>query len=299
MPTKLDRLWGDFFDGVQMPSPLTPAHCLELLHAILQSPRHSNSSLGQAFSAMSHSLEDKHALLHAALKKLLEPPSSNASGKACVYAAMMTALSGCFGWKDVNLNYLFVSSSTAKMLDYQSADDFIGAHLCDTDLRCPAVELVDDFSGEDNRVIQHKKSMRVLKFLFYAGDNWRVLLGEKCPIFNSAGDIQAACFNSVDITHTNLSILNDDLLFPTHHTDKTQSQFSFIVGNSYDPKIPLTNRQSQCLFYLLHGGTAKSISLRLNISFRTAEAHINILKEKFECRSKSALIEKINNMRLF
>jgi DNA-binding CsgD family transcriptional regulator len=202
-------------------------------------------------------------------------------------------ISGYSGWKDLDLNYLFVTEGGAKMAGYKGVEDFIGTKLRDSDLRCPAVELTDQFAIEDNQVIEHRKPIRILEYMCYADDSWTVVFGEKFPIINSKDELIAIGLNAIDITHSNLAILNYESLCPHRRNSHPVKQFSYVIGNTYDGKTSLSNRQGEVLFYLLRGATAKSISERLNISIRTAEAHINSLKDKFNCSNKEMLIEKL------
>jgi DNA-binding CsgD family transcriptional regulator len=54
--------------------------------------------------------------------------------------------------------------------------------------------------------------------------------------------------------------------------------------------IQLTNKESECLFYLMRGKSSKVIANLMHISCRTVEFHIDNLKHKFACRSKGELI---------
>lgn len=72
------------------------------------------------------------------------------------------------------------------------------------------------------------------------------------------------------------------------------------IGNpSYNGKfdsskknIAITKKQSECLFYLAKGMSIKQVANYMGISVRTAEYHTEILKTKFNCRTKSSLIAK-------
>ena len=62
----------------------------------------------------------------------------------------------------------------------------------------------------------------------------------------------------------------------------------------------LSSRQSECLYYLIMGMSAKQIGEKMSISKRTVEYHITIIKNKLHCRSKSSLIEqglKLNDIK--
>lgn len=58
----------------------------------------------------------------------------------------------------------------------------------------------------------------------------------------------------------------------------------------------LSNRQSQCLYHLVRGLTAKQIAKVLGLSNRTIEFYLENLKEKFNCPNKSDLIAKAIEM---
>lgn len=60
----------------------------------------------------------------------------------------------------------------------------------------------------------------------------------------------------------------------------------------HSEEIKLTARESECLFYLLRGKTAKKIATILGISHRTVETYVDYLKIKFQALNKSELIEK-------
>jgi DNA-binding CsgD family transcriptional regulator len=66
--------------------------------------------------------------------------------------------------------------------------------------------------------------------------------------------------------------------------------------NSHPVKITpagsLSPRQTDCLFYLAQGKTAKEIANIINLSKRTVEHHINAIKLKYNCHSRSALVAK-------
>jgi len=58
-------------------------------------------------------------------------------------------------------------------------------------------------------------------------------------------------------------------------------------------KVFYTNRERECLPYLLQGLTAKQIAKILKLSHRTVEKIILNIKQKHNCQYKSELIEKL------
>lgn len=57
--------------------------------------------------------------------------------------------------------------------------------------------------------------------------------------------------------------------------------------------VKLTNRQIECLFYILSGRTAKEIATLLDLSYRTIETYTEVIKRKFKCSTKPDLIRKL------
>jgi DNA-binding CsgD family transcriptional regulator len=53
----------------------------------------------------------------------------------------------------------------------------------------------------------------------------------------------------------------------------------------------ISHRQLQCLYYVSHGYSAKEIAQELDISHRTVEKHIQLLKEDFSLSTKSDLLK--------
>ena len=84
-----------------------------------------------------------------------------------------------------------------------------------------------------------------------------------------------------------------------HHFIKRSTngeQFNIRLENNYSNfNINLTKKQTEIMFYLLRGKTPKYIANCLNISFRTVEKHIEHIKKKAVCHSRSELIEKYIN----
>lgn len=57
--------------------------------------------------------------------------------------------------------------------------------------------------------------------------------------------------------------------------------------------VKLSNREKECLQYIRQGRTAKETANFLNISRRTVETHIVHIKDKFNCHTKSQLLNKL------
>lgn len=49
-------------------------------------------------------------------------------------------------------------------------------------------------------------------------------------------------------------------------------------------------QQLKCIEFLMHGKTASDMADKLNVSVRTIEMHLNLIREKIKCRKKSDII---------
>jgi len=68
----------------------------------------------------------------------------------------------------------------------------------------------------------------------------------------------------------------------------------------HDDYLPLTKREAQCLFYLLHGKTAKQTARRIHLATKTVEMYLDTLKQKTRSETKLKLVCRyfLNNWQL-
>ncbi len=79
------------------------------------------------------------------------------------------------------------------------------------------------------------------------------------------------------------------------NTKQTETTF-FYLDQNVQSDVKLPTQQSICLFYLVRGKTLKEIAALMGLSIRTVESYIEEIKNKFNCHSKSALIEKAHHL---
>lgn len=60
-----------------------------------------------------------------------------------------------------------------------------------------------------------------------------------------------------------------------------------------DAKIRLTEREKEVWWFLAQGMTAKEVALKLDLSYKTIEAHVYNVKTKFRCTNKISVIRKL------
>lgn len=101
--------------------------------------------------------------------------------------------------------------------------------------------------------------------------------GKKVGIFDCSLHVEPESLGNLSINMAKL--LSAGLLAPDFQLPTRQ-------------KIPLSQRENQVLMYLARGHTAKAIASILQLSPRTIEHHIENIKIKSNCSSKTQLIRK-------
>lgn len=91
----------------------------------------------------------------------------------------------------------------------------------------------------------------------------------------------------------NRSILpsaNDFLLSQNKQQIPIDSDRVFVIHKNSNLPIYLSSQRSQCLLHLLQGKSIKKIAFDMNLSFKTVEHYLEILRKELGCRSSKELI---------
>jgi len=72
----------------------------------------------------------------------------------------------------------------------------------------------------------------------------------------------------------------------------TSTSFDRVFINTHGSEVLLSPQETLCLISTLKGMSAKVIAQDLNISPRTAEGYLDMIKAKTECQSRSEMYEK-------
>lgn len=192
----------------------------------------------------------------------------------------------CFT-KDKQNKFVDITHAAARLMGWPNAEQAIGK--TSADMPCKAAELFEHYSQIDNIAITQKTPILTLGFLCLANDKWHLILGERTPLYNSNKVIQNTF---IDVTHFNQFY---NLIFFLQCNKKNSSNepqaVTYILDNK-SPELGLSERQQECLFYLLHGFSVKLVAQHMKISPRTVEIHIRQIKVRLKCTSKDELIEK-------
>ncbi|MDQ2994509.1 MAG: helix-turn-helix transcriptional regulator, partial [Pseudomonadota bacterium] len=183
-----------------------------------------------------------------------------------------------------DLQYAMMNDSTAKLFGFESSQISFN-RITDHDLHCDAASLATHFQGDDLYVLTTGKDLTSLCFCQYENQEWRLLFGRKSLLLDSNNEKKGVYGRFIDVT--TCPIFKMILGVCT----KEQLQVTYIVKDSFDD-YHLTARESEIMFYLLRGKSAKEIANLINLSVRTVETHLERIKSKMHCHSKSQLIEK-------
>lgn len=179
-----------------------------------------------------------------------------------------------------------------KFLGYKNRERMVGSD--DYHVPSKLAELADTFVHQDKEILSG--SMCCMDFITHgpsSNGDMVTLLGKKravsCPITEEVGVFIYASDISNNIKLRNMILLSNKKFFPKQKDEDIQ--FSVVIQNSY-PKINTTIRETEALFYTLRGCSTKEIAIKMNISHKTVERHIDNIRERSGNLSKSELIEQ-------
>lgn len=196
---------------------------------------------------------------------------------------------GASGCKDLNSVFMYANQDYTNIVGLNHGQDIIGR--TDFDMPCDTVNAASMFREQDKRVIHSLQKMRILDIHPFAGGIWRAYIFTKTPLMDGNQCI-GTIFHGADIT--NATTLEIGSLLARTKIEKVHNdligQDSYMLSQSFN-NIKLTERQSEVLFYLLRGKTAKQIGRYLSLSDRTIHEHMDYLRCKFNAQNKHELID--------
>lgn len=195
------------------------------------------------------------------------------------------------GAKDFTSQYLIGNDSFAKVLGIPSSQAVKG--LYDNEFNCKVKKIAYLLMAEDALVMKQKCVVTILSYAFFAKNKPLLVFGKKYPLIDKKGATLGCGFCFQDVTNSQFINLAPVLSLrkTVYGNRQLGDQFSYIITESI-PEYNLSKRQIECLFHLLRGQSANDIAITLNIGKRTAETHIDAIKCKLGCDTKSQLIDK-------
>ncbi|EHL31249.1 hypothetical protein LDG_6710 [Legionella drancourtii LLAP12] len=196
---------------------------------------------------------------------------------------------GVCGCKDLDSVFMHANQDYVDIIGLNHKEDIIGR--TDFDMPCDTINAASMFREQDKRVIHSLQKMRILDIHPFAGQIWKAYIFTKTPLMDGDQCI-GTIFHGADITNA-ASLEIGSLLARTKIEGVNNNligQDSYMLSQSFND-IKLTDRQSEVLFYLLRGKTAKQIGQYLNISARTVHEYMEQLRYKFNAQNKHELID--------
>ncbi|MFA6036975.1 MAG: helix-turn-helix transcriptional regulator [Legionellales bacterium] len=176
--------------------------------------------------------------------------------------------------KDKDSKYLKASDNIANLFGFKTIESLEGKS--DYEL-CPMfARFADECINHDTEIITNRTRDAKLR-IYNDNDDIRIFLIDKKLVKTNSTFI---------IEGLKLELTKDKFVRTLVHGMNANAI------NLHYHHIMFSNRQSECLYYLLRGKTAPEIAQILSLSKRTVESYIEHIKYKMNVYNKSELIEK-------
>lgn len=150
----------------------------------------------------------------------------------------------------------------------------------------------ESYQKDDHYVIKNRKNLTIINPVRLLKNQSLLLINKRSPIINDSDQVEGIFSMASPIAEHQFC----SAMFLLYERDR------FYIGNEYknigyiiserDGPENLSTKEFECLFFILRGKNARQIAEITFRSVRTIESHIESLKYKFSCTSKSELIEK-------
>ncbi len=190
---------------------------------------------------------------------------------------------GVWGCKDERSMFCYANAEFARINGVAHHLDLIGT--TSADLPNEVAACAELFHEQERAVMEHRKSFRMLDIHPWVG-GWGVRVVTKTPWLDGQQQVVGTIFHGVDITDAYSMNLSAQL---ARWSGAGQQSFVLQGADGAGPK--LTARESEVLFLIMRGKTAKLAAASLGLSPRTVQQHIDMLKAKFNAANKSELID--------
>ena len=193
---------------------------------------------------------------------------------------LLNKIPGAIGFKDRFSTYLGGNQQLASGMGYSKPLDIVG--IKDTDIKSDMVAFADKFISDDKAVMSSGERQHI-DIGLYDGI-LRATLSTKKTLINANLEVIGTVFSRTELKSTITGKLFGNSL-------AIKSPRYYAIGGQYGD-YNLSKRETDTLFYVIRGYTAKEIAQKLDVSPKTIEYYIEQLKNKLNCSKKSELIEK-------
>jgi DNA-binding CsgD family transcriptional regulator len=223
---------------------------------------------------------------------MLQATDFNDMDKMLFLKNMMDHSSNFYAIRNKDSRIVAANDAVARYTGFASSVLMMEQRLRTEDFRCKTAALAECLYAEDNQIFNTPQQLSFIALTCFADNQWYMMYGTKTPLIDASGKAIGLIDNYIDITHNpffNFShIFFDEAIAKRDHT--IDNQFSYTIVDTLD-EFNISQRQLECLFYLLRGKSANEIALVLGLSKRTVETHIENIKFKLQCDNKNKVIE--------
>ncbi|MEZ8084490.1 PAS domain-containing protein [Vibrio sp. 1S139] len=205
-----------------------------------------------------------------------------------IHRSLFEQLPGCWGCKDTDSVFVYANLAYNQLIGLKPNETCTG--LTDFDMPSQTTECAQDFRAQDKHVMDTRSTLKILDIHPYPDGRWHAHIFTKTPWLDDDDNVQGTIFYGQELTDTAILEVDHWVCQATG----TKGDQASLAGS--EPRVSklqkrLTSRESEVLFLLLFGKKPQYIASTLNISIKTVEGHVARLKQKFDARSKSQLIE--------
>lgn len=196
------------------------------------------------------------------------------------------SLPGFWGIKSRDHSYLLANNNWKSEVGLNPNFDVLG--LIDSELPCIVSRCANKFKDQDEQVISTRKPIKVLNIHPFNNHDCRAYITSKFPFVRN-NEVLGVVFSAEKVDEQYFCDLSTLLGIEKGSLYAGLKQYSFVLSPPNFAEI-LTDREQECLFFLIRGKTAKDIGSILDLSYRTVEHYIESLKYKFSCSTKAELV---------
>ncbi len=199
--------------------------------------------------------------------------------------------------KDLSSCFLMANQTFLKKIGRRHISEIIGQN--DDQLDCPAAELAHEFRAQDRDAMTQGET-RFINVCYFKESALSILLGTKKQLLDQTNKVVGVMSMEFDASKSLSSGAIAKVLEISQKFLAKEQQQSFRVLPD-EQKLGsdvLTPRENECLFFLVRGMTAKEIASAMQISNRTVEKYTATIRQKLNCNSRSALVEKASELGL-
>lgn len=188
----------------------------------------------------------------------------------------------------IDNRFLAASDRIAKLCGFANAEAMIGK--TNHDILCEAGACAKEFEQQNHDVLSACQTKRYFAIVKYADGRDYLFITEKSLVFGPECEVIGVNSYCQEITNQSLVQFASKLTqFDSKYSGYRHKGVYQVVDDFMFDR--LSQREQECLFLLIRGKSSREIGEILQISRRTAETHINNIKNKLGISHKSDIIE--------